>query len=117
MTSSILTKLIFCFSDLVSVLKKHNKALYLVSGGFNSLINPVAKQLGIPVENIFANKLKFYYDGSFAGFDGDQPTSRSGGKRAVIEVLRSRHQVIVMIGDGMTDLEASPPADTFIGNR
>jgi phosphoserine phosphatase len=86
-----------------------------VSGGFDCLIHPVADKLGIPLENVFANKLKFYYDGSFAGFDGDQPTSRSGGKSAVIEILRSRHSVIVMVGDGITDLEACPPADAFIG--
>lgn len=37
--------------------------MYLVSGGFDSLIEPVAKELGIPTKNIFANRLKFFYDG------------------------------------------------------
>lgn len=38
--------------------------VYLVSGGFDTLIEPVAKELGIPARNIYANKLKFYFDGT-----------------------------------------------------
>ena len=94
------------------------KKPYLVSGGFDSLIHPVAYNLGIPKEHVFANKLKFYYDGSYAGFDEDQPTSRSGGKGLIIDKeIKGNfgHSIVVMIGDGVTDLEACPPADSFIG--
>lgn len=98
---------------LVSLKKKP----YLISGGFDCLIHPVVSQLGIPKEHVFANRLKFYYDGSYAGFDEDQPTSRSGGKSIVIKKLRDEfgHSKIVMIGDGVTDLETYPTADAFIG--
>lgn len=90
----------------------------MISGGFESLIHPVADYLGIPKENIYANKLKFYHDGRYAGFDEDQPTSKSGGKGKVIQTIREKfgHSIIVMIGDGVTDMEACPPADAFIGN-
>lgn len=37
--------------------------VYLVSGGFRSLIEPVAIKLGIPTSNIFANRLKFFFNG------------------------------------------------------
>lgn len=79
----------------------------------------MADELGIAREDVFANKLKFYFDGTYAGFDENQPTSRSGGKARVIEILREKfdHSVIVMVGDGVTDLEASPPADAFIGEE
>mgnify|MGYP003350409580 CR=1 FL=1 len=92
---------------------------YLISGGFHCLIQSAAKELGIPNNHIFANKLKFYYDGSYGGFDEDQPTSRSGGKSVVIQRLRDDfgHSKIIMIGDGVTDLEACPPADAFIGKN
>lgn len=55
--------------------------------------------------------------GEFAGFDENQPTSRSGGKAEVIHYLKETrgYKSIVHIGDGSTDLEASPPADAFIG--
>lgn len=67
---------------------------------------------------MYANKIKFYYDGYYAGFDEEQPTSRSGGKGKVIQTIREKfgYSIILMIGDGITDMEACPPADAFIGN-
>ena len=49
--------------ELVSKLHKRGVQVYLVSGGFQSLIAPVAQELDIPMENVFANRLKFYFDG------------------------------------------------------
>lgn len=106
-------------------LKSMNKKIYLISGGFDCLIEPVAADLRIPLTNLFANKLLFDYKGEYASFDTSQLTSRSGGKGEAINQIRNfnqnrlmthgaRHK-IVMIGDGATDLEASPPADHFIG--
>lgn len=102
---------------LIRQLHKRNVDIYLVSGGFRSLIAPVAKSLQIPLENIFANRLKFFYDGSYAGFDESQPTSRSGGKAEVVRILKEKNgcSSVVMIGDGATDMEACPPAEAFIG--
>lgn len=103
--------------ELVSTLQAGGKQVFLVSGGFRSLISPIAAQLNIPSENIYANKLKFYFTGEYAGFDENQPTSRSGGKAEVIRRLKEQKgfKAVVHIGDGATDLEASPPADAFIG--
>jgi len=104
--------------DLVNRLKAKQIKVYLISGGFDCLIEPVATELGIPVENMFANKLQFYFNGEYAGFDTNQPTSRSGGKGEAINTIRKEladDANITMIGDGATDLEASPPADNFIG--
>lgn len=55
--------------------------------------------------------------GEYAGFDTNQPTSRSGGKGDAILQIRQIHPEsnITMVGDGATDLEASPPANNFIG--
>ncbi|RXG52758.1 Phosphoserine phosphatase [Armadillidium vulgare] len=102
---------------LIKQLHRRNVDVYLVSGGFRSLIAPVAKYLQIPLENIYANRLKFYFDGSYAGFDESQPTSRSGGKAEVIRIMKERngYASVVMIGDGATDMEACPPAEAFIG--
>lgn len=103
--------------ELISALHKKGVAVYLVSGGFDAIIRDVALQLNIPVENIHANRLKFYADGSYAGFDEDAPVSRSGGKAEVLKQLKEthNHNHIVMIGDGATDLQTCPPADAFIG--
>lgn len=91
--------------------------VYLISGGFRSIISPLALRLNVPLENVYANKMKFFFNGGFAGFDENEPTSDNGGKGRVISELKNKYcySNVVMIGDGMTDLEACPPADAFIG--
>uniref|UniRef100_A0A7M5TRJ7 Phosphoserine phosphatase n=2 Tax=Clytia hemisphaerica TaxID=252671 RepID=A0A7M5TRJ7_9CNID len=103
--------------ELVSKLNERKKDVYLVSGGFRSFIAPVAKELNIPLDNLFTNIFIFNDDGSYGGFDKDQPTSSSGGKKVVATKLKTEkgYKSLVMIGDGVTDLEAYPPADLFIG--
>ncbi|KAJ6749167.1 PHOSPHOSERINE PHOSPHATASE [Salix purpurea] len=105
-------------NELVKNLKAKNTNVYLISGGFRQMINPVASILGIPPENIFANQLLFGSSGEFVGFDVNEPTSRSGGKATAVQEIRKVHgyKALVMIGDGATDLEARKPggADLFI---
>lgn len=103
--------------DLIDKLRSLNKDVYLVSGGFYSIIKPIADELHIQEDHIFTNRLIFAQDGSYCGFDESQPTSSSGGKKLVAQKLKSdgRYKNLVMVGDGMTDLEAYPPADLFIG--
>lgn len=64
-----------------------------------------------------ANNLLFNADGTFSGFDSNEPTCRDGGKPAVIHHLKDAHgySPVIMIGDGATDMQAKPPADAFIG--
>ncbi|KAM3703444.1 hypothetical protein ACB094_04G099700 [Castanea mollissima] len=104
--------------ELVKKLRANNTTVYLISGGFRQMINPVASILGIPPENIFANQLLFGSSGEFVGFDTNEPTSRSGGKATAVQQIRKAHgyKALVMIGDGATDLEARKPggADLFI---
>lgn len=104
--------------ELVKKLKANNIDVYLISGGFRQMINPVASILGIPHENIFANQLLFGSNGEFMGFDKNEPTSRSGGKAIAVQQLRKArgYKTLVMTGDGATDLEARKPggADLFI---
>ncbi|CAI5447824.1 unnamed protein product [Caenorhabditis angaria] len=97
------------------------KELVALSGGFRRLIVPVAELLGVEKSHIFANEILFDKNGKYAGFDTTELTSDSGskdtGKPAVISLLKKKfgYKTIVMVGDGATDAEASPPADAFIG--
>lgn len=82
------------------------------------MIEPVADRLLIPYHRIYANTLLFdEVTGDFAGFDASEPTSRDGGKPAVVQSLidANGYSPMVMIGDGATDMQAKPPADVFIG--
>ena len=81
------------------------------------MIYPIAEQLHIPRHRVYANTILFHEDGSYHSFDPEEPTSRDGGKRAVVQRLIDYHgyNPIIMIGDGATDLQARPPASAFIG--
>ena len=93
-------------------LQRRKVEVYLVSGGFQSLILPLAKQINIPESNVFANKLLFNSAGDYAGFDETEPTSMSGGKALAVSAIKERgeHRHVIMVGDGATDAEACPPA-------
>lgn len=110
-------KLTLGIRHLIAALHLRQKQVFLVSGGFRCLIRPVADILNIPTKNICANSLQFYFTGEYAGFDKNEPTSKSGGKAEVIRRLKEERGLksVVHIGDGATDLEACPPADAFIG--
>ncbi|XP_053563431.1 phosphoserine phosphatase [Bombina bombina] len=103
--------------ELVRRLHQRNVQVFLISGGFRSIVEHVATKLDIPPTNVFANRLKFYFNGEYAGFDETQLTAESGGKGKVIGLLKEKYgfRKVVMIGDGATDMEACPPADGFIG--
>ncbi len=48
--------------ELVAALKGNGKEVFLVSGGFRVVINPIADMLGLPREHVFANTLLFKVD-------------------------------------------------------
>ncbi len=87
----------------------------IVSGGFRAAIVPLADFLGI--KRVEAVDLFFHDDGGYRGFDQSYPTTRSGGKPEVVARLKRELQAtrVVMIGDGVSDLEAKPEVDRFVG--
>jgi len=103
--------------ELVGALQEKGVDVWLVSGGFRLMIEPIAASLNIPPSNILANTILFDSSGSYAGFDPSEPTSRDGGKPAALaQIAESRGQAkTVMFGDGATDAQAKPPADAFVG--
>ena len=103
---------------LVRKLQELNKHVYLVSGGFRIMIEPVAERLGIPSSNIFANTITFdAVTGAYTGFDTTELTSRDMGKPKAVQAIidQGNYNTVVMIGDGATDAQAKPPAAAFIG--
>lgn len=48
---------------LIRILQSRGTKVYLVSGGFRQLIEPFAEHLGIPREDVYANRLIFADDG------------------------------------------------------
>jgi phosphoserine phosphatase len=107
--------------EFMDALRARGTAVYLISGGFVPLIVPAATTLGIPETDIYANSILHNAEtGEYEGFDDTAFTSRSGGKPRAVDDVISRHgggddKIILMVGDGATDLEAKPPAKAVIG--
>lgn len=87
----------------------------ILSGGFIPCIAPLARHLGIA--DVAAVPLNFDESGGYAGFDSDYPTTRNGGKPEIITRWRATRPTsrVVMLGDGVSDLETAPVVDSFIG--
>ena len=112
--------------ELVKELQDRGAEVFLVSGGFRAIIEPIADLLSIPRSHVFANSILFdAKTGNYSGFDPQEHTSRSGGKLSAVQAIRKEHQSegkpfpIVAVGDGITDAEAvssdGSGADIFIG--
>ena len=87
----------------------------VLSGGFEPVIRPLAAHLGIG--HVEAVPLSFHQDGSYAGYGSDYPTTRNLGKNEVIREWAAAMlpEKVVMIGDGVSDLETMPDVDLFAG--
>ncbi len=87
----------------------------ILSGGFAPLIKPLAERLGIA--NVEAVPIHLNEDGSYAGYGDDYPTTRNHGKNEVIREWKSAMlpEQVIMIGDGVSDLETQTDVDCFIG--
>ena len=87
----------------------------IISGGFAPCIQPLADHLGI--SRVEAVPLHFDDEGNYLDFDKTYPTTRDGGKPEVITQIKNSEpsDTIIMVGDGVSDLETKPIVDLFIG--
>ena len=68
------------------------------------------------MKNIHAVKLTFDTSGNYKDFDRRSFLTRTGGKELLVRDIRARsHGKAAFIGDGVSDLEAKPAVDLFIG--
>ncbi len=101
--------------ELIRKVREEGWLPVILSGGFAPLIQPLARQLGI--DHVEAVPLYLDEAGSYKGYGESYPTTRNLGKNEVIRdwkeaVLPER---VVMIGDGISDMETRPDVDLFIG--
>lgn len=102
-------------AEVITKLKSDGWTPIILSGGFAPLIQPLAKLLGI--EYVEAVPVYFDAEGNYAGYGTDFPTTRNGGKPEIIREWKKAMlpEVVVMMGDGVSDLEAKGEVDLFIG--
>jgi len=101
--------------ELIRNAKENGWLPVILSGGFAPLIAPLAKHLGI--RHVEAVPLFFTESGDYAGYGECYPTSRNLGKNEIIREWRAAMLPvrIIMIGDGVSDLETKPDVDSMIG--
>ena len=101
--------------ETIAALLAENIEVRVMSGGIRQAVVTLALALGLTERAVAAVDVHFDENGKYAGFDESSPLARSGGKRTVLERwLPELPRPIMLVGDGATDLEARPPADTFV---
>jgi HAD superfamily phosphoserine phosphatase-like hydrolase len=101
--------------ELIRKAKENGWIPVIISGGFAPLIAPLAKHLGI--SHVEAVPLFFNELGNYEGYGKDYPTTRNLGKNEIIREWRAAllPERVVMIGDGVSDLETKPDVDAMVG--
>ncbi len=102
-------------AELISELKAAGWLPVILSGGFAPLIQPLARQLGIT--HVEAVPLHLHEDGTYLGYGETYPTTRNLGKNEIIREWQNAMlpEHVVMMGDGISDMETKPDVDAFIG--
>ncbi len=103
-------------SETVRSLHEAGAIVHLVSAGIEQAVLQLAGALGIEPRRVHSVRLRFSASGNYEDFDRRSPLTRPGGKEVVVRDIRARaHGKAAFVGDGVSDLEAKPAVDLFIG--
>ena len=100
--------------EVFAALLAQDKTVHIISGGLRQAILPLAGFLGLPESHVHAVDIYFNKDGSYRDYDMNSPLARTGGKAVVVASLKGQG-LLVMIGDGKTDLEAKQAGAFVVG--
>jgi phosphoserine phosphatase len=96
-------------------LRQKGWLLFLVSGGLDVIIHPLARLLDIPLSHTACLETRWLSDGTFEGLNPNDPMLRR--KSHALKALQSPLKPpVYIIGDGMTDaqLKEDGVADFFV---
>ena len=100
--------------EVVAALLGEGREVHIISGGLRQPVETLAAALGLPAGCVHAVEVHLDEHGRFSGWDHDAPTARSGGKAEVLAALAGGRPA-VMVGDGITDIEAQTAGARVIG--
>jgi phosphoserine phosphatase len=101
--------------EVVAALCHLGKHVGIVSGGLEPAVRILGAELGVPAERIRAVPIHFDSRGRYAAFDRECPLARNGGKGEILAALPPSERPLCFVGDGVTDLEAAPVVELFVG--
>lgn len=96
----------------VAALRWLGKDVRIVSGGLRPPVEALARELALGPECVRAVGIRFAAGGEYEGWEADSFLARSGGKPRVIGDWKLPRPAL-LVGDGVTDLEARPAVDAF----
>lgn len=100
---------------VIQILKRLNKAIYLVSGGLYPAVKIFGELLSIPSQHIFGVGIEFDQEGNYLTYDQTSPLIYNHGKREIVTQLKSQHQTIMHVGDGLNDYVTYDLVTRFVG--
>jgi phosphoserine phosphatase len=117
--------------ETIAALRAAGCAVYVVSGGLLPAVQEFARWLGLPGRNVRAVPIEFdqlsgkwwRYDLDRYGGNPDErylglpptPLIETQGKRTIIAELSGEERRTMLVGDGVTDLEARDAVKLFVG--
>lgn len=103
--------------EAIKRLQQNGYQVGIISGGYLPAILPLAKELGIKRDWVYAVGLTFTDSGEYQRFEDSWELGQRGGKRKVWQHLIEQFSPkwSVMIGDGVTDMEAQDLLSVSIG--
>jgi phosphoserine phosphatase len=102
--------------EVVSGLRAEGIGVRVISAGLLPAVLRVTRELGIADDAVAAVDVRFDTNGSYAGYERGSPLTGSGGKRRVLNawVEAGLPRPLMMVGDGVTDLEVKTQVDLFV---
>lgn len=117
--------------EAIAALRFAGCEVYIVSGGLLPAVQELARSLGLPGRNVRAVPIQFdqlagqwwRYDLDRYGGNPDErylglpptPLIETQGKRQIIAELSGAEKRTMLVGDGVTDLEARDVVKMFVG--
>ena len=104
--------------EVIGFLQGIGMNVWLISGGYDEAIFPLADYLQIPRVRVMANHLYFNTDGTYLGFDKMNPLCRQFGKKECIARLKVAGVIqgtTAIVGDGISEVETKGIIDLCIG--
>lgn len=89
--------------------------VHIVSAGVRQAVLALAASFDIPEDCVHAVELMFDAEGEYRDFDRASPLCRAGGKAVICRQVLQRAESAIMVGDGVTDLEALDAGVAVIG--
>ena len=101
-------------SELIAALLAEGREVHVVSGGLRQPVAAFAGALGLRPDQVHAVAVDLDDEGRYRGWDGAAPTARGGGKAEILGRVAAGRPA-VLVGDGVTDLEARAAGVRVIG--